>query len=62
MIRDILGGIDTGILAQVGLLAFVVAFLAIVVYAFSLKKKRRDEAKEIPLKDEEHELNIPSRN
>ena len=51
MVRDILGGIDTGILAQVGLLAFFVAFLCILIYAFTLSRAARDHAKSLPLAD-----------
>lgn len=51
MIRNLLGGIDTGVLAQVGLLAFVVAFLAVLVYALTMRKSDRNDAKNLPLSD-----------
>ena len=53
MIRDLLGSIDTGTLAQIGLVAFFVAFVAIVAYAFTLGKATRDAAKRLPLDDQE---------
>lgn len=51
MIRNILGAIDTGIMAQVGLLAFVLAFVAILIYTFTLRKSDRVDAKNLPLSD-----------
>lgn len=53
MIRNILGTIDTGALAQIGLVAFFVAFTAIVVYALSLTPEDRTAAKSLPLSDSE---------
>jgi len=53
MIRDLLGSIDTGILAQVGLVAFMVAFGAVLVYAFTLRREDRDAAKQLPLHDDD---------
>lgn len=51
MIRDLLGTMDTGILAQIGLVAFMVAFAAILVYVFTLRKEDRESAKRLPLDD-----------
>jgi cbb3-type cytochrome oxidase subunit 3 len=51
MIRTILGAIETGFMAQVGLLAFVLAFIAILIYAFTLRKSERIDAKNLPLSD-----------
>ncbi|MFT5142051.1 MAG: cbb3-type cytochrome oxidase subunit 3 [Rhodothermales bacterium] len=56
MVRDLLSSIDTGILAQVGLLAFVVAFLAILVYAFTMRPGDRSAAKNMPLTDADDAL------
>lgn len=53
MIRDLLGTIDTGILAQVGLVAFMVAFGAVLAYTFTLRKEDRDAAKQLPLHDDD---------
>lgn len=53
MIRDLLGSIDTGVLGQIGLIAFMVAFGAILVYVFTLRKEDREAAKQLPLNDDE---------
>lgn len=52
MMKDVVRALDTGTLAVVGLIAFAVAFLAVVAYTFSLSKQRREEAKRLPLEDE----------
>jgi len=51
MIRDLLATIDTGVLAQVGLFAFMIAFATILVYTFTLRKEDREAAKHLPLDD-----------
>jgi cbb3-type cytochrome oxidase subunit 3 len=53
MIRDLLGSIDTGVLSLVGLFAFLIAFAAILVYVFTLRRSVRDAAKQLPLDDAE---------
>ena len=55
MIRDLLSSIDTGVLALVGLFAFIIAFTAILVYVFTLRRSERDAAKRLPL-DEAEEI------
>ncbi|MBO6576384.1 MAG: cbb3-type cytochrome c oxidase subunit 3 [Rhodothermales bacterium] len=60
MVRELLGAIETGALAQVGLLAFVVAFVAIVIYAFSLSGADRERAKNQPLSDPEPHIQTPT--
>lgn len=49
--KDVVRALQTGALAEVALIAFVVAFLMVVIYAFTLSKKRRDHAKNLPLDD-----------
>lgn len=51
MIRDLLSTIDTGILAQIGLFAFMIAFGTILAYVFTLRKDLRERAKRMPLDD-----------
>jgi cbb3-type cytochrome oxidase subunit 3 len=51
MVRDILAGIETGALAQIGLLAFVAAFVAVLVYALTLRKETVSEVENLPLLD-----------
>ena len=52
MFKEVLRDIDTGILGIIGLIAFLVAFLLIVVRVMTMKKTERDKAKSIPLEDE----------
>ena len=51
MMKDVARTIETGPLAEIGLIAFLVAFLLVVVYALTLSKRRRDHAKNLPLDD-----------
>ena len=51
MMKEAARAIESGILAEVGLVAFFVAFLLIVVYAFTLSKRRREYDKNLPLDD-----------
>ncbi len=51
MIRDLVSSIDTGVLSTVGLLAFMIAFAAILAYVFTLRRSDRDAAKRMPLDD-----------
>ena len=43
--------LETGALAEIAVVAFMVAFVSIVVYAFTLSKRRREDAKNLPLDD-----------
>ena len=52
MWRDTVQALETGALAEIGVIAFFVAFLLIVAYAFTLSKKKREEFKNLPLEDE----------
>lgn len=49
MMRDVVHALETGQLAQVGLVAFFIAFVLVLVYAFTLSRKTRDELKNQPL-------------
>lgn len=49
MFKEVLRDIDTGILGIIGLIAFFVAFLLIVVRVMTMKKSDREKAKNIPL-------------
>ena len=53
MIRDLLASIDTGVLSLIGLFAFIIAFAAIIVYVFTMRRSDRDAAKQMPLDDAE---------
>jgi len=52
MFKGVLRDIDTGILGIIGLIAFFVAFLLIVVRVMTMKKSERQKHKNIPLEDE----------
>lgn len=52
MMKEAIRALETGDLAVVGLVAFLVAFFLIVARAFLVPKKKRDDAKQIPLEDD----------
>ncbi len=52
MMREVVHALETGQLAQVGLVAFFVAFVLVIVYAFSLSRKQREALKNQPLDDD----------
>ena len=51
MMKEVVRAMETGVLAQIGLIAFFVAFLLIVIYAFTLSKRKRTYNKNLPLDD-----------
>jgi len=51
MFKDVLQGMDMGVLGQIGLGAFVLAFILIGIRVALLPKKEREEAKNLPLED-----------
>lgn len=51
MMKEAIRALETGALAELGLLAFVVAFVLVVVYTFTRPKGERDAAKHLPLDD-----------
>jgi cbb3-type cytochrome oxidase subunit 3 len=51
MMKEVVRAMETGVLAQIGLIAFFVAFLLIVIYAFTLSKRKRAYDKNLPLDD-----------
>lgn len=53
MMKEVVRAMDTGILAVIGLVAFLVAFGLILVRVAVMKKSTRDEAKHLPLSDEQ---------
>ncbi len=52
MMREVVQAMETGLLGQIGLVAFVTAFLLILAYVLTMPRRRREEAKNIPLNDE----------
>lgn len=48
MYKDVLRTIDLGVLPQIGLVAFVVVFLVILVYTFTLSRADVAERSDLP--------------
>ncbi|GIV58333.1 MAG: hypothetical protein KatS3mg042_1246 [Rhodothermaceae bacterium] len=59
MMKEVLRSLETGHLAEVGLIAFLVAFLLLVARAFLMRPGERSQAKHLPLDDPEP-LSLPS--
>ena len=51
MMKEAVRALETGAFAEIGLIAFVVAFALMVLYALTLSKEKRDAAKHLPLRD-----------
>jgi len=51
MWKDVVQSMETGLLAYVGLFAFLLAFTLILVRVFLMKKRDRMNAKNIPLNE-----------
>lgn len=51
MFKEVVRSLETGDAALVGLVAFMVAFVLVVVRAFSLRKSVRTHLKDLPLED-----------
>ena len=53
MWKETVRALQTGALGEIALVAFVIAFLGVVAYTFSLTKRQRDDAKHLPLEDDD---------
>ncbi|HHP7239232.1 hypothetical protein [Longibacter sp.] len=51
MWKDAVRALETGALSEVGLLAFFIAFVLIVIYALTLPKRDCESALNMPLDD-----------
>ncbi len=51
MIKEVTRAIETGLIAEIALGFFLLAFCLILFKAFSMKKESRTAAKNIPLND-----------
>ncbi len=51
MMKELAQSMETGILAEIGLIAFMFAFALILIRAMTMKKHERDDAKHMPLND-----------
>lgn len=49
MWKDVFRALDTGVLAEIGLIAFIVTFVLILIRVILLPKRERDHAKNMPL-------------
>jgi hypothetical protein len=54
MMREVIRGLEVGFLAEVGRIAFVVAFLLILVRVLLMTRGERESAKNLPLDDPEN--------
>lgn len=53
MMQEAIRALETGGLAEVGLAAFVAAFALVVLYALTLSKQKREDAKRLPFDEGE---------
>ena len=53
MLRDTVHALETGPLAEIGLVAFFIAFLLGCAYAFTLSRRKREDLKHLPLEDDD---------
>jgi cbb3-type cytochrome oxidase subunit 3 len=53
MMKDTVRALSTGSIAEIGLLAFLLAFILILIYTFTLSKSVRDRASQQPLDDDD---------
>jgi len=51
MWKETVRALQTGALAEVAVIAFMVAFALVCAYAFTMSKRQRDEIKNQPLND-----------
>jgi hypothetical protein len=51
MLKEVIRSIDSGIFPIIGLIAFIVAFVAILIRVMTMKKEDREAAKQQPLKE-----------
>lgn len=51
MWKDAVRALETGALSEVGLVAFFIAFVLIVIYALTLPKRECESALNVPLDD-----------
>ena len=51
MMKEAVRALETGLLAEIGLVAFLVAFVLIVIYAMTMKKQTREDMKNMPINE-----------
>lgn len=52
MMKEVVRALETGLLPQIGMVAFLIAFLLVLVFALTMSKRSRDAAKRLPLDDD----------
>lgn len=60
MMKDVIRDIATGNLPLIGVLAFVSAFVLILIRVFLLTKREITELEQLPLRDDFEELRPPA--
>jgi hypothetical protein len=53
MMKEAIRALETGALGEVGLIAFVLAFVLVLAYAFTLSEASRERLERLPLEDDE---------
>lgn len=61
MWKDVIRSIESGILPIIGLIAFVITFAVILIRVFTISKREREHAKNIPLDEPEEHYQDPNR-
>lgn len=51
MLKEVIRALDSGVMPIIGLIAFIVAFAAILAWVITMRKEDRDAAKQQPLRD-----------
>ena len=51
MMKEVIRALETGAFAEIALIAFLIAFVCILVWVFALPPSFRDKAKNMPLQD-----------
>ena len=58
--KETVRALQTGALAEIAVVAFVVAFVLVCAYAFTLSKRAREHAKQLPLDDAQPAADLPA--
>ena len=51
MMKEVIRALETGILSEIGLVAFLFVFVLIMIRVAMMKKRDVEEAKHLPLRD-----------
>lgn len=62
MMKEVLRSAETGILAEIGLIAFILAFSLVVIRVFLYTKKEVQDARNMPLQDDLEIKTTPPKN